>query len=722
MLSGANTYTGATNVNGGTLRLSATNRIADTSAVTVASGATFDLNNFADTVGSLAGAGNVTLGSATLTAGGNGSSTTYSGVMSGTGGLTKAGAGAMTLSGANTYTGATTINAGTLRASGGSAIADTSAVTLANVAGATLDLANDETIGNLSTGGATGGNITLNANTLTVNEAGTTTYSGAISGTGGLIKQGAGALTLSGANTYSGQTRVNAGTLAAGANNVFGDSTNLVVNGGTLSLTTRSDTVAGVQLLSGSITGTSGVLTSTSDYDLQSGTVTATLAGAVALNKSTGGTVLLSGANTYTGATNINAGTLRLGAAGRIADTSATTVAGGATFDLNNFAETVGSIAGAGTITLGSGTLTAGGDGTSTTYSGAIGGTGGLTKAGAGVMTLSGANTYTGATTINAGTLRASGGNAIADASQVTLANAAGASLDLTNDEAIGNLSGGGATGGNVTLNGNTLTVNEAGTTTFAGVASGSGGLIKQGVGSLTLSGLNSYTGVTAVNAGTLALGANNVLANGTQVVVNGGTLALTTRSDTVAGVQLLSGSITGTTGVLTSTTDFDLQSGTVTGILGGSVALNKSTGGTVLLSGANTYTGATNVNAGTLRLGAASRIADTSAVTVASGAIFDLNNFSETVGSVAGGGNITLGSATLTTGGNGASTTYSGAMSGTGGLTKAGAGVLTLTGANTYTGVTTINAGTLRASGGNAIARRIAGDACEHRPAHRSI
>ncbi len=80
------------------------------------------------------------------------------------------------------------------------------------------------------------------------------------------------------------------------------------------------------------------------------------------------------------------------------------------------------------------------------------------------MLTLNGANTYTGATTINGGTLRARGGNAIGDASQVTLANTAGASLDLTNDEAIGNLSGGGATGGNVTLNGNTLTVNEAGT------------------------------------------------------------------------------------------------------------------------------------------------------------------------------------------------------------------------------------------------------------------
>lgn len=704
VLAGANTYTGATSVSGGTLRLNAANRIADTSAVTVASGATFDMNNFSDTVGSLAGAGNVTLGSGTLTAGGNGASTTYSGVASGTGGLTKTGAGVMTLSGANTYTGATTVSAGTLRASGGNAIADTSQVTLANTAGASLDLTSGETIGNLSGGGTTGGNVTLNANTLTVNQAGNTTYAGVMSGTGGLVKNGAGALTLSGANSYGGQTLINAGTLAAGANNVFGNSTNLVVNGGTLSLATRSDTVAGVQLLAGSITGTSGVLTSTSDYDLQSGTVTAALSGTVALNKSTGGTVLLSGANAYTGATNINAGTLRLGAAARIADTSATTVASGATFDLNNFAETVGSIAGSGTITLGSGTLTAGGNGSSTTYSGAISGTGGLTKAGAGVLTLNGANTYTGATTINGGTLRVSGGNAIADASQVALANTAGASLDLTSDEAIGNLTGGGATGGNITLNGNTLTVNAAAGTTYSGILSGSGGVTKQGVASLTLSGLNTYTGATTVTNGTLALGANNVLANGTQVVVNGGTLALTNRSDTVAGVQLQSGSITGTTGVLTSTTDFDLQSGTVTGVLGGAVALNKSTGGTVLLSGANTYTGATNINTGTLRLGAASRIADASAVTVASGALFDLNSFSETVGSVAGGGDITLGSATLTTGGNGASTTYSGAISGTGALTKTGAGVMTLSGANTYSGATTISAGTLRASGGNAI------------------
>ena len=95
-----------------------------------------------------------------------------------------------------------------------------------------------------------------------------------------------------------------------------------------------------------------------------------------------------------------------------------------------------------------------------------------------------------------------------------------------------------------------------------------------------------------------------------------------------MAGVQLTSGSITGTTGVLTSTTAFDLQAGSVSAILGGSVGANKTTAGTVTLSGANTYSGATAINGGTLTLsGASGAIASSSGITIGGGATLQLDN-----------------------------------------------------------------------------------------------
>src|SRR5205809_1102570 len=251
-----------------------------------------------------------------------------------------------------------------------------------------------------------------------------------------------------------------------------------------------------------------------------------------------------------------------------------------------------------------------------------------------------------------------------------------------------------------------TVTVSNAGTTlTISGVMSGAGGLTKSGAGTLVLSAANTYTGVTTINAGTVsiaadaALGATPAAATPGKIVFGGGTLR-TTASFTLAtnrGIAL--------TGPGTISTD---PGPTLTygGIIAGAGSLTKACTGTLLPSGVATYTGATAINAGTLRLGITNAIGSASAVTVAAGATFDLGGFSDVIGSLAGAGTVTssaAGAVILTAGGNNSSTTLSGLLqngSGTVALTKAGTGTLTLSANNTYTGTTTVSAGTLLVNG----------------------
>ncbi|MFN9958566.1 MAG: autotransporter-associated beta strand repeat-containing protein, partial [bacterium] len=109
-----------------------------------------------------------------------------------------------------------------------------------------------------------------------------------------------------------------------------------------------------------------------------------------------------------------------------------------------------------------------------------------------------------------------------------------------------------------------------------------------------------------------------------------------------------------------------------------------KAGSGTIVVSGASTFSGATTISDGTLKLGAMDKWSDETSVTFASGATFDLNIFVDAVGAIEGDGSVVLGSGTLTAGGNNASTTFAGVISGTDGrLTKQGDGVLTLSGAN---------------------------------------
>lgn len=174
-----------------------------------------------------------------------------SGVISGSANadLLKTGAGVLELTNTNTYAGNTLIQQGTLIATNGAAIANTSAVSLANTAGATFQLSNNETIGALSGGGTTGGNVTLQANTLTVGDQRDSTFGGVISSSGSptssLVKQGTGTLTLSGANTYSGNTTISGGTLALASTGSFANSPVITVGstgstGTVLDLTAKS--------------------------------------------------------------------------------------------------------------------------------------------------------------------------------------------------------------------------------------------------------------------------------------------------------------------------------------------------------------------------------------------------------------------------------------------------------------------------------------------------
>ncbi|OKO72742.1 hypothetical protein AC630_30295 [Bradyrhizobium sp. AS23.2] len=276
------------------------------------------------------------------------------------------------------------------------------------------------------------GNFILSDVIADQNGSGGSSAADGFGGTGGqssITKSGAGALTLSAANTYSGGTTVNEGsTLVVGNAQALGSGT-LTLNGGTIGVTvtfngsyTIANNIAATgdpiyNVLTGSTVNLTGVLSGSGD---------------VVVNKASGyaGTLILAGANTYTGPTVVDAGTLQAGSTSAFGSNSAVTIASGAVLDLAGFSNAIGSLAGAGTVTNsgGAATLTSGGDNTSTMFSGTIrDGTGSLTltKTGTGLLLLSGSNTYTGATAVSGGTLQVDG--SIASSSLITVQ--AGAAL-----------------------------------------------------------------------------------------------------------------------------------------------------------------------------------------------------------------------------------------------------------------------------------------------------
>ena len=441
-----------------------------------------------------------------VTAGAGGDYATLSGNIRSTSGsnigLTKTGTGTLVLKGANTYDGTTTINGGTLEVSGGSAISDAGAVSLANTAGVTFKLSGNETIGSLSGGGTTGGNVDLQANKLTAGGANTSTsFGGVISGTGGsLVKSGTGTFTINNTNNaFTGGITIADGTLIGmgtsgynpfGANAIqFGDSAN---NNVTLQLG-----------------GWNNLVSSNAVNVVGSGTHTL-----IGTHNSTGQVHIAGGAISL----NTNDLTIRNTSAAGWRINGGVTGVGNLQFENNN----------------------AGGTGNDISVRSALNNTGSVINAGTGNYNLTILGAYGGSistnvtsiiqdsatsafdlnaviSSFNTATVEVRQGSMLLNnATALRVANTVSVGTDGTLDvrtantiAGLNNYSGNGGTVLNNSASDTTLTVGGSGNYSFGGVlADGTNGgkllLTKSGAGTQTLTGSNSYTGATTVSEGTL--------------------------------------------------------------------------------------------------------------------------------------------------------------------------------------------------------------------------
>ncbi len=315
--------------------------------------------------------------------------------------------------------------------------------------------------------------------------------------------------------------------------------------------------------------------------------------------------------------------------------------------------------------------------------------TGAIVSLGAGARGITVGGTLTGAYDASAGT----------GVDTVTLAatgSIGGASLGAGADSFTtrGGTIGGAVTGG---ADLDVLTYDIAATASYnAGLFADFETRSKIGAGTLTLTGTDAMTSDFAVNGGTLVLSGGAALNDAAALVTAAGTTARIVGGNeqvrTISGAGAID---LGANALILGGND----SSTYSGVISGSGSLAKFGTGVLTLSGANSYTGLTQISGGTLRLGASDVIANASTVLVASGATFDLAGFNETIGGLTGAGTVALGAGRLTVD-QSANTLFSGVITGTGGLTKAGTGLLDLTGASTYTGATFVNGGILAVNG----------------------
>ncbi len=542
--------------------------------------------------------GEIGLGNAPVTIDStNGQTVTVSGPItnvSGTGSLVKTNDGLAILSGANTYSGTTTITNGTLRIANNSALGTTAGGTIVGD-GATLEFSNNLNVSgefiNLN-GSGVGGNGALrnlsgdNTNTgtltlvsasriqtesgttftqsgtvnnggftLTVNSLGTTVVSGAITNTGGVTKDGAGQLTLSNSANNFGVLTINAGTVVI-SNTAF--ATGLAGNAGTTLSLNNPNTNTQQFVTDGSGNNSfAGTVGGTSQY-VKRGTGTQTFTGTYANTSGIyidGGSVNFDGSSTSASSL-IDIGSALLARQGDTAEFRLGGTSGGRTFT-NNFNTFTNS--GSATRTLASentsGVNTISGNITNTAaanggmivtnagggtlaLSGAISGTGALTKTGGGTLALSGNNTYSGATTIGGGTLQIDANSRLGNTNTT---------LTISNAGTLRVTSAGGITNAITIGTGNGVLSNaSSGTVVYSGAITSSGTVLTSAAGS----GTNVFTGVISgasensdfvVDGGTTVF-SNQMTFNGPTIITNGGTLSLKANDALPSGSNLVLG------------------------------------------------------------------------------------------------------------------------------------------------------------------------------------
>jgi len=547
---------------------------------------------------------------------------------------------------------------------------NTYAGTTAISAGATAQL------GNGGSNGIVSGNIANNG-ALIFNTSSFPLYSGVISGTGTVEQRGPDTLTLAADNTYTGRTTISAGTLKVGNGGTTGTISNDVLDNSILTFD-RSDNFA----YSGVIAGTGELV------------------------KAGAGVLTLGGASTFTGGTSVQQGTLRLGGNDRLAAAGSLFLFSTGTFDLGGFSQTVGDLSGPGTVAIGTGTFTAG-TANNRTFAGRFTGSGAFVKQGSGALTLTGNSaTYTGTTTVAAGTLSANG-----NLSASAVAVAAGGTLTGTGSVGTVSVAAAGTLAGR---QGQTLTTGDlaldSGSVVSAALGAPGNPALFDVTGNLTLDGTLDVTDDGGFGAGVYRIFdyggslTDNGLAVGSMPTGTGGTVQTAVANEVNLVVSGPAPAIQFWNGT-TTTADGSIHGGDGTWSAGPTTNWTDAAGTAASAWGSKFAVFQTNP--GDVTVDASPGAVSATAMQFI-GQGWNVSGAPITLDGAGGSTSVRVGNGTLASASD--FTTVASELTGNSRLVKNDFGTLILTGSNSYTGGTTVAAGTLQIGNGGT-SGSIAGD-----------